>query len=122
MKNHGSSFHDKLTWAAHSGIPILLAVVLLAGAAWLALPRWAKPPVLRVEGVLYIAPSTYTLESQEDLAYLGDVASAVSSRKSPKKDFQANHDITGAAVYRRPDGNLAVLEHDGHWYVYRVLE
>lgn len=122
MKKHHSALRDKLTWVMRSGIPVLLVVLLLAGAAWLALPRWGKPPVLRAGGVLYQAPNTYTLESQEGLTYLGEVAGVVSRYRMPEKELYANHDIAGATVYRRTDGNLAVLEQDGQWYVYRILE
>ena len=122
MKNRTSTLRDRLKWAARSGIPVLLAVLLLAGAAWLALPRWGRPPVLRADGVLYQPPNTYTLEAQGDLTYLGEVAGVVARHRMPEKELWANHDLAGAAVYRRADGNLAVLEQDGQWYVYRVLE
>lgn len=123
MKNVLRTVRDRLSWIANSGIPILLALILLAAAAWYLLPRlWAKPPLLQVDGTLYMSPGIYTLEAQEDIVYLGDVSSSIAGHKWPKKDFQANHDITGASVYRRPDGNLAVLEDGGQWYVYRVCE
>lgn len=95
MKNRTSTPRDRLKWAARSGIPVLLAVLLLAGAAWLALPRWGRPPVLRADGVLYQAPNTYTLEAQGDLTYLGEVAGVVARHRMPEKELWANHDIAG---------------------------
>lgn len=114
-----SSIREKLTWFANSGLPILPAVVVLISAAYLFRPRFVRPPVLLVDGVTYLAPSRHTLEPQEDLTYLGEVTGTAALDRTPKKDLQANHDIVGAAVYRRSDGNLAVLE-DGLWYVYRA--
>lgn len=117
-----SPIRERFTWVANSGLPILLAVVVLLAAAYHFRPRFVQPPVLLVDGVAYLAPDRHTLEPQEDLTYLGEVTGTVERDRTPKKDLQANHDIAGASVYRRSDGDLAVLEDDGLWYVYRAQE
>lgn len=121
MRDHRSLFRERLSWVANSGIPILLAVVVLLAGAYLFRPRFVRPPVLLVDGMAYLAPARHTTEPQEDLTYLGEVSGIVDEDRTPEKDFQANHDIAGASVYRRDDSSLAVLD-DGLWYIYYVQE
>ena len=51
-----SSIREKLVWFANSGLPILLAVVVMISAAYFFRPRFVWPPVLLVDGVTYLAP------------------------------------------------------------------
>lgn len=121
MSEHWLRFRERLSWVTNSGIPIILAVAVVLGCAYLFRPRFVRPPVLLVDGVAYLAPARHTTEPQEDLTYLGEVSGIVDQDRTPEKDFQANHDIAGASVYRRGDGNLAVLD-DGLWYIYDARE
>nr|WP_326183602.1 hypothetical protein [uncultured Oscillibacter sp.] len=121
MRDHRSLFRERLSWVAGSGIPIILAVAVVLGGAYLFRPRFVRPPVLLVDGAVYLAPARPATEPQEDLTYLGEVSGIVDGDRAPEKNFQANHDIAGASVYRRGDGNLAVLD-DGLWYIYDARE